>query len=264
MTGADEGRENSGSAESTRPRPSPALRRLGAAALAATVVTAVVSGAWLTSSNGEQENDGRTVEAGVQATSTGAVPAAPTSQPSQPLDAAPVPDGTDEPASEQPSAAPVPSATPVPSAAAGPPAETQPPDEEVRVAVDGFTEAAEALTAASSEKESFAALEQLAAGPALLELQSQADEIKANDWSLEGRAAVDDVKVVEALEAKDGRVRVEACIDSSAVVLTDQDGATIQPVVPPGTRRALNIYDLEKRDDAWIVVDHSFPDDADC
>lgn len=133
-------------------------------------------------------------------------------------------------------------------------------------AVESFAAAFEALPAAGADDAAFAALEDVATGPALAELQSQVDEVTANQWSFAGEAAVSDVRVLtDPLEAGPADVlRVMACVDSSAVVLRDQDGAVIQDAGPPGTRRSLNIYDLELRDGAWIVVDHSFPDTADC
>lgn len=183
-----------------------------------------------------------------------------------------------------PTTAQTPTPTPVPSAEKAPPADvggapssgateegTRPLspvelEQDADGAVESFAEAFKALPAAGADEASFAALQDLATGPALEELQSQVDEVAANQWSFAGDASVSDVRVVT--DPSEGgtadSIRVMACVDSSAVITKDQDGAVIQDATPTGSRRSLNIYDLELRAGAWIVVDHSFPDNADC
>ncbi|MHA7180691.1 hypothetical protein ACX80J_11290 [Arthrobacter sp. MDB2-24] len=139
------------------------------------------------------------------------------------------------------------------------------PDEGgAEVAIQDFASATAALNVVSAEGAPQAELENLAAGPALQELQVQVDELAANQWSFEGEAEVTTIEVVNAPSSGQKTLQIQACIDSSSVSLSDENGAIIQAEEPAGTRRSLNLYDLELRDGAWIVVNHYFPDNADC
>ena len=104
----------------------------------------------------------------------------------------------------------------------------------------------------------------IAAGAALGELSAQFEEFQDNKWTVQGHSELE-IRGVEEVTMDDTTVRrVSLCIDSSALQLTDQGGLILLPVEPPGTRTALNYYDLEERDGSWLVVSHSFPDDPSC
>lgn len=108
----------------------------------------------------------------------------------------------------------------------------------------------------------FTQFEDAATGSALEDIRVEAEELSANKWTVEGTPAVVHVTPIPGGEP-DGAVRtVEACIDSSLVVVTDADGAVVRPSEPG--RKSLNIYTLELHDGDWLVAGHSFPSQADC
>lgn len=104
----------------------------------------------------------------------------------------------------------------------------------------------------------------IATGSALGELTAQFEEFQDNNWTLKGSPELA-VKGIEDL-AVDGAAlrRVSICVDSSAVELKDQDGLVLVAAAAPGTRTALNFYDLQEQNGTWLVVSHSFPDDPTC
>jgi hypothetical protein len=134
---------------------------------------------------------------------------------------------------------------------------------EAVTAVQRFVETTTALNAISADTAATSELGTLADGAALEELKVQGDEMAVNRWTLDGEAEVDGVKILNEPSSTE-ILQVQACIDSSGVALKDENGALIQPKEPSGTRRSLNLYDLEVRDGAWTVVNHYFPDNADC
>jgi hypothetical protein len=135
---------------------------------------------------------------------------------------------------------------------------------ETMAAVQRFVGTTAALNAVSADAAATSDLGALADGAALEELRVQGDEMAVNRWTLDGEAAVDGVKILNEPSSSTEILQVQACIDSSGVALKDENGALIQAKDPSGTRRSLNLYDLEMRDGAWTVVNHYFPDNADC
>lgn len=104
----------------------------------------------------------------------------------------------------------------------------------------------------------------IATGSALGELTAQFEEFQDNKWTLRGIPELT-VRGVESLEVAGAAVRrVSICVDSSALELKDQDGRILVPAAGPGTRTALNYYDLQEQDGSWLVVSHSFPDNPNC
>lgn len=104
----------------------------------------------------------------------------------------------------------------------------------------------------------------IATGSALGELAAQFEEFQDNNWTLKGTPELQ-VKGIENVEAGGVALRrVSICVDSSAVELKDQDGQILVAAAAPGTRTALNFYDLQEQNGTWLVVSHSFPDDPTC
>ncbi|MCC9205425.1 hypothetical protein [Arthrobacter sp. zg-Y769] len=156
-------------------------------------------------------------------------------------------------------AAPVPEGTP-------PPALEELPEPAREVLLD-FIDTAAAMQVHPNENARAAAPDysQIADGSALGELTGQFEEFQDNGWVQSGPAKVLSVQAVQDLEAEGGPVRrLSICIDSSAMELKDQAGQVLLAAAEPGTRTALNYYDLQERDGVWKVVSHSFPDDPAC
>lgn len=132
--------------------------------------------------------------------------------------------------------------------------------ENLQAAVVGFVDAVDSVSADSDP----AAFADVVSGAARDELEAQQLEFAANGWSLTGDTKVDGVSVLASDPAGNPpSARVQACVDSSAVVVVDADGKPV-PSNPDAVRRALNIYDLNFVDGVWRVVSHSFPDDPTC
>ncbi|CEA07516.1 hypothetical protein BN1051_00831 [Arthrobacter saudimassiliensis] len=104
-----------------------------------------------------------------------------------------------------------------------------------------------------------------AAGPALGGLIAQYEELKDNGWVQRGDPQMTVVSGPEPLTVGQHEVqRVGVCIDSSSVEVVDQSGAIILAATEPGSRTALNFYDLQEHEGSWVVFFHSFPDDPTC
>lgn len=176
-----------------------------------------------------------------------------------------------EPEQPQPSPEiPVPSQIPVPSLEDDWDAEAENLPEPAKQAVLGFIDTAASMQPApvtTEDEDTVSAPDYsgIAAGSALGELIAQFDEIQDNNWTQKGAARLAAVQGTDELTL-DGKAtrRVAICIDSSAVELMDQDGQVVLAAVAPGTRTALNYYDLQELDGSWRVVSHSFPDDPTC
>lgn len=154
-------------------------------------------------------------------------------------------------------AAPVPEGTP-------PPALEELP-EPAREVLLTFIDTAAAMRVEPNVSTADPDYSQIADGSALGELTGQFEEFQDNGWVQSGPAKVLSVQAVQDLEAEGGPVRrLSICIDSSAMELKDQDGQVLLAAAEPGTRKALNYYDLQERDGSWKVVSHSFPDDPAC
>jgi hypothetical protein len=105
----------------------------------------------------------------------------------------------------------------------------------------------------------------VAVGAALGELQGRFDEFQHNDWVQTGSANVIGAGKVEVVRL--GGIlthRFAICVDSSGVEIRDTSGTVVLAAVPPGTRTATNIYDIQQHKGQWLVAGHSFPDAAAC
>lgn len=105
----------------------------------------------------------------------------------------------------------------------------------------------------------------IAFGAAKGELEASFTEYLANGWTQTGEVQVVGEPKVEEID-QDGTLtqRVYICIDSSAIKVVEPDGHVVTPEAKPGTRTALNVYELQERDGKWLVVDHLFPNDPAC
>jgi hypothetical protein len=180
---------------------------------------------------------------------------------------------------------PSPPSTPVPSAPSAPqaswPAPSQSPASSrnerwaaeaaelpARDTVLSFIDTAASMTVevppAEADRAATPDFSAIATGSALGELAAQFEEFQDNNWTLKGTPELQ-VKGIENVEAGGVALRrVSICVDSSAVELKDQDGQILVAAAAPGTRTALNFYDLQEQNGTWLVVSHSFPDDPTC
>ena len=105
----------------------------------------------------------------------------------------------------------------------------------------------------------------VARGSALGELQARFHEFQHNEWVQTGSVKVTGTGKVEVLLVDQVPThRFSSCLDSSGVEIRDTAGAVVLPAAPPGTRTAINIFDIQQHDGKWVVVAHSFPDVAAC
>jgi hypothetical protein len=126
--------------------------------------------------------------------------------------------------------------------------------------VTSYANAADTLTPTSD----LAALRTAVSGQALAELQAQQLEFAANGWTATGTTRVSDVTVLRTTGSGSSRtVEVQACVDSSKVHVLTAAGKSAFPTTT-GTRRALNLYDLQETAAGWRVTRHSYPADPTC
>ncbi|PQZ91097.1 hypothetical protein CQ018_14120 [Arthrobacter sp. MYb227] len=105
----------------------------------------------------------------------------------------------------------------------------------------------------------------VAKGVAMGELEAQFAEYANNNWKQSGEVLVVGEPKVEDLVI-DGVTthRVYLCLDSSSLEVTESDGFVVTPKSAPGTRTALNIYDLQEQSGQLVVANHLFPEDPNC
>ena len=93
-------------------------------------------------------------------------------------------------------------------------------------------------------------------GPAREALLAQAAEYAENGWTVSGSP-----KIVRMVVGRHGKeLRVRACVDQSAVVVTDAAGAKL----PSNTGRTWMVFVLTPAARGWQVSDQTFPKDPDC
>lgn len=101
----------------------------------------------------------------------------------------------------------------------------------------------------------------LAVGAALEELKTEYMNNAVNNRTVSGTPVVKGTPRTVDLDG--GLTRVFVCLDSSQVEV--KVGSVIEtPRAPAGTRTAVNVYDLRKHGDAYLVERHSFTDDPGC
>ncbi|WGY04576.1 hypothetical protein QI633_12575 [Nocardioides sp. QY071] len=101
-------------------------------------------------------------------------------------------------------------------------------------------------------------LDDAVVGAAREALLAQAAEYEENGWAVTGEPTI----LRTVVRGKGSRVRVRACVDQSAVVVTDSAGNRL----PTGTGapRTWLIFTLEQAPSGWQVVEQTFPADPDC
>lgn len=105
----------------------------------------------------------------------------------------------------------------------------------------------------------------VAKGVARGELEAQYAEYANNNWKQTGEVLVVGEPKVEDLFVNGIQThRVYLCLDSSSLEVTESDGFVVTPKATPGTRTALNIYDLQDQNGQLVVANHFFPEDPNC
>jgi hypothetical protein len=164
-----------------------------------------------------------------------------------------------------------PSGTPAPAASAEPtPAPSSPADADDATGAILEADAAETVLTdyfetvnALSEPADLEAASAVATGAALAEIEAQLLEFEVQEWSLQGEPRFEDITVLKSdLEGAPPTATVSVCVDSTDVKLLQSDGSPVASI--EGPRRAVNLYTLAFEDDAWRVLDHTFPDDPTC
>ncbi|WP_461172297.1 hypothetical protein M1D93_15055 [Arthrobacter sp. Z1-9] len=105
----------------------------------------------------------------------------------------------------------------------------------------------------------------VASGAALGELTGRFDEFAHSQWVQTGSVTATGTERVEVVKV--GGIpthRFSTCIDSSGIEIRDAAGVVVLAAAPAGTRKAVNIYDIQQQQGTWVVVGHSFPDSPAC
>lgn len=103
----------------------------------------------------------------------------------------------------------------------------------------------------------------LVSDEAFRQASAQAQEYAHQGWQQEGSPVVASAQLLEFdQDADPPRAVIEVCLDHSAVDIVNDAGESIVDENAP--RRALTIFISEFRDNAWVVVDQTFPVDTSC
>lgn len=109
------------------------------------------------------------------------------------------------------------------------------------------------------------AIEEVAAGAILEEIKNSNQELEANGWKSQGVSTVKSLTILsQELTDSSATMTVQACVDSSAIVVTDSMNV---PIVGEGENRndsALNIFTIQKSDESWRIVARTFPNNPAC
>ncbi len=120
-------------------------------------------------------------------------------------------------------------------------------------------------SAALERNDGKAAVAAYAAGPALGEIQSLAVQYDKEQLSVRGTPKVLGSKIVAAdLSSKPQSMTLAVCLDNSPVVVRDVKGRNLSKHRRPSELKVLNLYELQKPADDWLVVNHSIPADSSC
>lgn len=90
------------------------------------------------------------------------------------------------------------------------------------------------------------------------ETLNRAQEMTAEGWHVEGVPSVQDAKIVQ--ESAD-QVRLQACVDSSAVTVLDDAGNEVGATSPS---RTLTLFTLVRSHGEWFVSEQAFAEDPHC
>lgn len=157
------------------------------------------------------------------------------------------------------------SASPTPRPSASTPAETTTTAVGVidtEDASDLITSALDAVAEAPVLAMPDAFLANVASGAYLAEIEAQFTELEANGWTTSGAPVVETVTVLPSTAETPATATVEACIDSSAVLVLDADG---EPVGTSSSPRAKHLFTLnQEANGSWRITSHSFANDPAC
>jgi hypothetical protein len=118
---------------------------------------------------------------------------------------------------------------------------------------------------ALARKDGKAELGSLAAGPALGEIQALAAQYKYEDITVSGSPKVLGSRVVSAdVGAKPAKVTLALCLDNRSVTPRDAKGHSLVKNRSPAEQVVLNLYEVQRVQNDWLVVNHSFPADSSC
>lgn len=105
----------------------------------------------------------------------------------------------------------------------------------------------------------------MAQDAALEELNAQFAENAYKGWTVSGKPVIKGTPHVVDAEVNGEPVsRVFVCLDSSAVKITAADGTVVEPASKPGTKTALQYYDLTHSSKGAVVVRHGFTEEPTC
>ena len=171
--------------------------------------------------------------------------------------------GTSAPTSPSSGGATSSSASPTsPSSTTAPkPSNTTPaPKLDKESAVTSISEALEAVSKALNDPEADPDLSTIASGSYLDSVKALNDQFVTEGLLQEGESRIEDVVVLEQLD--DGKVRVQACVDSSDVRILDENGVDRRGA---GTiDRSLTIFTLESAEGRWMISDETAGEPAEC
>ncbi len=105
----------------------------------------------------------------------------------------------------------------------------------------------------------------VASGAIVAEIENSQAELKTDGWSQKGVPVVASVRILKS-DPKSAKptATVEACVDSSKVVVYDSKGKVIPMAGGKAAARALNIYSLQRTDGRWRVISRTFPNNPNC
>lgn len=105
-------------------------------------------------------------------------------------------------------------------------------------------------------------LANVATGAYVAEIEARFTEFEANGWSTQGVPIVESASVIENSGGPPATATVEACIDSSAVVILDAAGESVGASTTP---RAKNLFTLSQEPNgSWRITSRTFSDDPAC
>lgn len=120
-------------------------------------------------------------------------------------------------------------------------------------------------SAALARNNGKAGIDSYAAGPALGEIEALALQYDKEDMTISGAPKVLGSEIVAAKpSAAPPSVTVAVCLDNSSVIVRDAKGRNLSKRRSPSELKVLNLYELQKLDGSWLVVNHSIPANSSC
>lgn len=128
-------------------------------------------------------------------------------------------------------------------------------EEAADTTLDALTRTATALSDPGNPVD----LSDVLTGSALDEYLAQAEEFMNTGVHQEGAPTIENARITNTSE--DGTIEVEACVDSSAVQVLNDQGTDLRASQP---KRSLTIFTLTNPDGSWRLASETFPDDPTC